>query len=159
MAISQRKQISITTLVMCVLDHGLCISEQPFSVAIWGKINTIGHCIWIVQNMIVDSTFMEGVELSCESLDVVLGETVTEIIWCQTYYPLFDKMKPGLSTQTSTMTTYERCSNSWVKTLHYISKYWCNSNWFNCDWGVFRSTKILNISKHQWSNGLWYIQH
>ena len=63
-----------------IIDHAQ--SEQPFLVAIWGKMNTIGHCIGVVNNMIVDATLMDGVELSQESLDAVLGETVTEILWC-----------------------------------------------------------------------------
>ncbi len=45
--------------------------------------NSIDHCIGIVQNMIVDATLMDDQELNHNSLDVVLGETVTEIIWCQ----------------------------------------------------------------------------
>ncbi len=57
-------------------------TEQPFLVAIRGKMNSIGHCIGVVQNMIVDATLMDGVALSHDSLDAVLGETVTEIIWC-----------------------------------------------------------------------------
>ncbi len=63
-----------------IIDHAQ--SEQPFLVAIWGKVNTIGHCIGVVNNMIVDATLMDGVELSQESLDAVLGETATEILWC-----------------------------------------------------------------------------
>ncbi len=38
--------------------------NQPFLVAIRGRFNTIGHCIGIVQNMIVDATLMDGIELS-----------------------------------------------------------------------------------------------
>ncbi len=64
--------------------------------------NSIGHCIGIVQNMMIDETLMNGVELSRNSLDAVLGETVTEIIWYQTYFPTSDKVRPNLSIQTST---------------------------------------------------------
>ncbi len=62
-------------------------TNQPFLVAIRGRFNIIGHCIGIVQNMIVDATLRDGIELSRDSLDAVLGEPVTEIIWCRTYYP------------------------------------------------------------------------
>ncbi len=47
--------------------------NKPFLVAIRGRYNTIGHCIGIVQNMIVDTTLMDGIELSHDSLDAVLG--------------------------------------------------------------------------------------
>ncbi len=57
-------------------------SEQQFLAAIRGKMNSTGHCIGIAQNMIVDETLMDGIELSCNSLDAVLGATVMEIIWC-----------------------------------------------------------------------------
>ncbi len=64
--------------------------------------NSIGHFIGIMQNMIVDATLMDGNEVSCNSLDAVLGENVTEIIGCQTYYPSSDKVRPSLSIQKST---------------------------------------------------------
>ncbi len=66
--------------------------KQPLLLATWSKMNTIGHCIGIVQNMIVDATLMDDIALSCDSLDVVLGETVTDITWCQSYYPSSDKV-------------------------------------------------------------------
>ncbi len=53
-----------------ILSHAY--TEQPFLVAIKGKMNSIGHCIGIVQNMIIDATLMDGVELRCKSLDAVL---------------------------------------------------------------------------------------
>ncbi len=74
-----------------IMDHAL--SEQPFLVAIKGKTNSIGHCVGVVNNTIVDSTFKDGLELSHEILDAVLGETVTEILWCKTFYPPKDKLK------------------------------------------------------------------
>ncbi len=70
----------------------LAYTAQPFLVAVKGKINPTGHCIGIVQNMIVDATLMDDIALSCDSLDVVLGETVTDITWCQSYYPSSDKV-------------------------------------------------------------------
>ncbi len=71
-------------------------TNQPFLVAIRGRFNTIGHCIGIVQHMIVDATLRDGIELSHDCLDAVLGEPVTEIIRCWTYYPSSDKMLPSL---------------------------------------------------------------
>ncbi len=35
-------------------------SEQPFLVAIRGKMNSTGRFIWILQNMIVDAPLMDG---------------------------------------------------------------------------------------------------
>ena len=88
-----------------IIDH--VQSGQPFLVAIKGRFNPIGHCIGIVENMIVDATLSDGVELSDESLDAVLGETVTEIVWCLTYYPSSAKMRPDLSVETSTDLAHE----------------------------------------------------
>ncbi len=103
------------------MDHAY--TEQPFLVAIRGKMNSIGHCIGIVQNMIIDATLMNGVELSPDSLDAVLGETVTEIIWCRTYFPTSDKVRPNLSIQTSTDFLQERYNNSTRKPLHNVSEH------------------------------------
>ena len=104
-----------------IIDHAY--AEQPFLVAIRGEMISTGHCIGIVQNMIVDATLMDGIELSCDSLDVVLGETVTEIIWCVSYYSSSDKVRPVLSIQTSTDNAQEGYSNSSVKPLHHMSEY------------------------------------
>ncbi len=41
-----------------IMDHAY--TEQPFLVAIRGKMNTMSHCIGILQNMIVDATLMDG---------------------------------------------------------------------------------------------------
>ncbi len=67
-----------------------------------GKLNTIGHSGGIVQNMIVGEILMDEVGLSHESLDAVLGESVTTIIWCGTYYPSFNKLRPDQSISLST---------------------------------------------------------
>ncbi len=92
-------------------------TNQPFLVAIRGRFNTIGHCIGIVRNVIVDATFMDGIELSRHSLDAVLGEPVTEIIWCQTYYPASDKVLPSLFIQSSTDIAHYKYVDLPVKTL------------------------------------------
>ncbi len=63
-----------------IMDHEY--TEQSFLVAIRGKMNSTGNCRGIVQNMIVNATLMDGIELSQDSQDAVLGETATEIIWC-----------------------------------------------------------------------------
>ena len=104
-----------------IMDHAY--TEQPFLVAIRGKMNSIGHCIGIVQNMIIDATLMNGVELSCDSLDAVLGETVTEIIWCRSYYPTSDKVRPNLSIQTSTDFAQACYNNETRKHLHDVSEH------------------------------------
>ncbi len=67
-------------------------TNQPFLLAIRGRFNIIGHCIGIVQNMIVDATLRDGIELSCDSRDAVLGAPITEIIWYWAYYPSSHKM-------------------------------------------------------------------
>ncbi len=67
--------------------------------------------------MIVDATLTDGIELSCESLEAVSGEPLTEIIWCWTYYPSSDKMLPRLFIQSSTDIAHDKYVDSPVKTL------------------------------------------
>ncbi len=62
----------------CIMDHAY--TGQQFLVAIRSKMNLMGHCIGILQNMIVDATLMDGTKLSCICLDAVLEATITEII-------------------------------------------------------------------------------
>ena len=52
-----------------------------------------------MNNTIVDATFKNGLELSPENIDAVLGEPVTEILWCKTFYPPNDKFKSDTSIQ------------------------------------------------------------
>ncbi len=72
------------------MDHANI--KQPFLVAIRGKLNTIGHFVGIVQNMIGDAILMDGVMSKCENLDELLGETVTKLLW-----HAYDNIKPYLS--------------------------------------------------------------
>ncbi len=53
----------------------------------------------------------------------MIGETVTEIIWCQSYYPASDKVRPSLSIQTYTDTAHEMYNNLTMKPLYNISKH------------------------------------
>ncbi len=48
-------------------------TDQPLLVTISGQLNAIGRCVGIVQNMVVDGTLMDGVDLSHKNLDVLLG--------------------------------------------------------------------------------------
>ncbi len=70
-----------------------------------------------MQNIIVDETLMDGKELSRHSLDAVLGEPVTEIIWCQTYYLSSNKMLPSLPIQSFTDIAHDKYVDSPVKKL------------------------------------------
>ncbi len=45
-----------------IMNHAY--TEQPFLVAIRGKMYSTGHCIGIMQNMAVDATLMDDIELS-----------------------------------------------------------------------------------------------
>ncbi len=91
--------------------------NQLFLVAIRGRFNTIGHCIGVVQNMIVDAILMDNIELSHDSLDAVLGEPVTEILGCWTCYPSSDKMLSSLFIESSTDIAHDSYVDSPVKTL------------------------------------------
>ncbi len=98
-------------------------TEQPFLVSIRDKMNSIGHCIGVVQNLIVDAKLMDGVVFSHGSLDAVLGETFTEIILCWSYYPSSEKIQPNLSIQTSSDIAHEGYNNSIKNPLHNIKKH------------------------------------
>ncbi len=43
-----------------IMDHAL--SEQPFLIAIKGQKNSIGHCVGVVNNTIIDATFKDGLK-------------------------------------------------------------------------------------------------
>ncbi len=92
------------------MDHAL--SQQPFLVAIKSMTNSIGHCVGVVNNTIVDATFKDGLELNCETLDAVLGKPVIEILWCKTFYPPKDKLKSDTSIQTFKELMHEHYYNS-----------------------------------------------
>ncbi len=51
----------------------------------------------------------DAIELSRNSLDAVLEEPITEIVWCQTYYPSSENMKPSLFIQSSTDIAQIKC--------------------------------------------------
>ncbi len=94
------------------MDHLLCREKSAIPSGYQGQIQY--H--WS-QNMIVDATLMDGIELSHHSLDAVLGEPVTKIIWCWTYYPSPDKMLPSLFILSSTDIACDKYVVSQVKTL------------------------------------------
>ncbi len=73
--------------------------KHQFLVAIKGKKNSIGHCVGVMNSTILDATFKDGLELSHESIDAVLGEPVTEKLWCKTFYPPNIKLKTDTSIQ------------------------------------------------------------
>ncbi len=73
--------------------------------------------------MIVDSTLVDETELSRNSLDAALGENVSEIRWCQLYYPSSEKVRLGLSIKASTNCAHEWHSNTSMKTIHFVSKF------------------------------------
>ncbi len=67
--------------------------------------------------MIVDATLMDGIELSHDSLDAVLGEPITEIIWCWNYCQSSSKVLPSLFIQSSTDIAHDKYMDSPVKSL------------------------------------------
>ncbi len=105
-----------------LLHNSTDASNQPFLVTIKGKKNSIGRCVGVVNNTIVDATFKDGLELSHESIDAVLGEPVTEILWCKIFYPPSDKIKPNTSIQSFEDLMQEQSydlSKCAVKNTHY----------------------------------------
>ncbi len=101
--------------------------KQPLLLATWSKMNTIGHCIGIVQNMITNATLMEGVELTVESWVMIAwcsaGRDCSENTWCWTYHPSSVKVKPDLSIQTSTDSAHNSYTNLSVKMIHHVGNY------------------------------------
>ncbi len=102
-----------------ILDHAQ--SDKPFLVGITSKSKTIGHCIGVVQNMIVDAILINGVELSCESLHAVLGETVKQILLCQTYYPSSHNLRSDKSILSSIDIAHYKSKNTPLKIPHFSS--------------------------------------
>ena len=45
------------------------------------------HCICVMNGQIVDGLYTMSLQLNAESLDYVLGETVTEVAFCYIFYP------------------------------------------------------------------------
>ncbi len=81
--------------------YWLCWEESAIPSSYYFWFNTICHCISIVQNMIVDATLMDDIELSHDNLDAVLGEPKTELIGCWTYYLSSNKTMLSLFIQSS----------------------------------------------------------
>ncbi len=104
-----------------IMDHAY--SEKPFLAAVRGKMNSTGPYIGILQNMIVGATLMDGIEIRRNSLDAVLGETATEIMWRRTYHPSSVKVRPSLFIQTSTNNAHKGYNKSSMKSLHHNGKY------------------------------------
>lgn len=60
---------------------------QPFLVAVTGQLSIKGHCIAILDHMILDGSNEEVLPLSADDLDRLLSEKVTGVKWCMTFYP------------------------------------------------------------------------
>ncbi len=74
---------------------------QPILVVVFNKQTWTETCIGVINNMIVESQLLGGIDLNEANLECELGKGDVELIWCRTFYPHKDKMKFGL--QISTM--------------------------------------------------------
>ncbi len=97
--------------------YWLCWEESAIPSIYYFWFNTICHCISIVQNMIVDATLMDDIELSHDNLDAVLGEPKTELIGCWTYYLSSNKTMLSLFIQSSADIAHNKNVDSPVKML------------------------------------------
>ncbi len=57
-------------------------------------------CIGIINNMIVESQLLGGIDLHETNLECKLGNDDVEVMWCRTFYPHKDKIKCGLALST-----------------------------------------------------------
>lgn len=79
----------------CILD--LAKTCQPFLIAICEKCKWMGHCIRIIDSMIIDAILQFCIELSDSSLDCVFDKCVTELLYCiYAIYPFLWVTKPWL---------------------------------------------------------------
>ncbi len=58
-------------------------------------------CIGIVNDMIVESQLLGGIDLNELNLGYKLGNGDVKLMWSETFYPHKDKMKNGLALYTT----------------------------------------------------------
>ncbi len=66
---------------------------QPFSINVFSKETKSEICISAINNMIVESQLLGGIELNKRNLDFMQGDSDVRLMWCKTFYPHKDKMK------------------------------------------------------------------
>ncbi len=74
---------------------------RPFLVAVYNKQTRAEICIGIINNIIVESQLLGGIDLNNANLENKFYNGDVELMWCRTFYPHKEKMKCGL--QISTM--------------------------------------------------------
>ncbi len=74
--------------------------DQLFLVAVYNKQTWTEICIGIINNMIVKSQLLGGIDLNKANLERELGKGDDELMWSRTFYPHKDKMKCGLRIST-----------------------------------------------------------
>ncbi len=66
---------------------------QPFLIAVFSKETKSEICIGIVNNVIMRSQLLGGIDLNERNLDYKLGNGDVKMMWCKTLNPHKDKMK------------------------------------------------------------------
>ncbi len=83
------------------MDCGVCNRGSAiFLIAVYNRQNWSGTCIGIVNDMIVESKLLGGIDLNECNLDYKLGNGDVKLMWCKTFYPHKDMMKNGLALYT-----------------------------------------------------------
>ncbi len=88
-----------TTVKQWIMEYAT--KGQPFLVVVYNKQTLTEICIGVINNMIVESQLLGGIDLNEANLQCKLSNDEIKWMWCRTFYPYKDKMKCGL--QISTM--------------------------------------------------------
>jgi len=81
-----------------IVEYGT--KGQPFLSAVYNRETWTETCIGIINNMIVESQLLGGIDLHETNLECKLGNDDLELMWCRTFYQHKDKMKSGLALST-----------------------------------------------------------
>ena len=66
---------------------------QPFLVAVYNKQTWTVICIGVINNMIVESQLLGGIDLNKPNSQCKLGNNEVKLMWFEKFYPHKDKMK------------------------------------------------------------------
>ncbi len=73
---------------------------QQFLLTVYNRQTWTETCIGIINNMIVESQILGGIDMHEAYLECKLGNDDVKLMWCRTFYPHKDKMKSGLQIST-----------------------------------------------------------
>ncbi len=87
-----------TTVKQWIIEYAT--KGWSFLVAVYNRQTSTETCIGIINNMIVESQLLGGIDLHEANLECKLGYDDVNLMWCRTFYLHKDKMKNGLALST-----------------------------------------------------------